>query len=78
MIVGWVGVPVGLVARTDLVGHIDVDRAARLIGIQQDLQAVPQPIFGDALDTTYQLRSRRSLGRDGEGGGVSQDRKGQN
>ena len=50
------GLAVALMARSDFVGDIDADRATRLIGIEQDLQAVRQPVFGDPLDAAHLLR----------------------
>ena len=62
---------VSLVARADLVGHVDRDGLLRLIGKEQDLEAVRQPVLGDAfdrgdsLDALRETLSRRLGGRRG-------------
>src|ERR1700752_4227220 len=52
------GFAVALVARADLVGHVDRDRLLRLIRKEQDLEAVGQPVLSDAFDRRDSFHAR--------------------
>ena len=49
------GLAVVLVARADVIGHVDRGRGLAVIGGQQDLQAVGQPVLADALDLGHRF-----------------------
>ena len=48
--VGHAGFAVAFVPRADEDGQVDGDRGPRRVGKEQHLQAVVEPVLGDALD----------------------------
>jgi hypothetical protein len=75
--VGHAALAVALVARADQVGDVDRDLVLRVVGEEQDAQAVVELVLADAFDGAELLRRRLgSRGGGGRGGGGRGGRRG--